>query len=110
MGEDIKRTYASNKDLPVEEQLRMTTDRDINVLYSLARRENVDPEVLRILSQNETWQLRQVVACHPLLPDDARAALARDPNEYVRRDAQAWQRMDEDRPRITRAWAQPEND
>ena len=103
---------ATDKNLTVEEMYSLARRcRDRDALFRLARRQDVDPGVLTELAQHRDAKLVTVVAMHPSLPANIRANLAANHHdEWVRWTAQQWIDMDPDRPRITMAWAQAEND
>ncbi len=72
--------------LGYDEEKRLASDGDIEVRRAIARREDVQPEILYYLAEDEAWEVRREIAGNTATPSQANVLLAYDENADVRCD------------------------
>jgi uncharacterized protein (DUF2336 family) len=85
MSKILKRLFGLGKSLTYEQARELAADPDKQIRFQLARREDLQPEILYFLTEDETPEVRRCVAANPAAPPQADLKLASDRDEAVRR-------------------------
>ncbi|WP_419799178.1 MAG: DUF2336 domain-containing protein [Terasakiella sp.] len=81
---DIDKKRAANEKLTYEEMQELASHDDVSVRCLLAQREDIRPEILYYLAEDEEMEVRRHIALNPATPRQADLLLASDRDEDVR--------------------------
>ncbi|GGF54436.1 hypothetical protein GCM10011332_04800 [Terasakiella brassicae] len=81
---DIDKKRAANEKLTYEEMQELASHEDVSVRCLLAQREDIRPEILYYLAEDEEMEVRRHIALNPATPRQADLLLASDRDEGVR--------------------------
>jgi len=81
---DIDKKRAANEKLTYKEMQELASHDDVGVRCLLAQREDIRPEILYYLAEDEEMEVRRLIALNPATPRQADLLLASDRDEGVR--------------------------
>jgi len=84
MSEATKHSGDAAKEISYQESKRLARDPDVSVRAALAKRDDVRPEVLYFLAQDDSPAVRREIAANGATPSQADLILAKDEDEDVR--------------------------
>jgi len=84
MSKATKKSGGAENEISYQESKRLARDPDVSVRAALAKRDDVRPEVLYFLAQDDSPAVRREIAANGATPSQANLILAKDEDEDVR--------------------------
>jgi hypothetical protein len=85
-NDDVREELAQHPNLPAKAKKTLSRDSSQQIRVAIARREDHNDAMLKVLIQDEAWEVRQVLAYARVepIPIWVLEQLANDPSEHVR--------------------------